>query len=319
MKKIISCIIFIVLTIAILLQVSSVLYLKTNRYYTLDRYLADNDAPRDVQAFGSCHTYTSFNPEVLENAGISAFVYANPGEIIPTTYVRMVEQFKRHTPKVAVLDIWGINPYETYDSTEKILEYYMPANVQLLPYSKEKIELLADFPHLNPLEMLFPLSQYKDRLLDGSLIELDFDYKAHAKEYIGDQMIDRLQNSGFDHQGFVDVSNYPEEQNYVSDDDILEIEPVIVKYLEKIITLCEENDVTLILYRAPYISTDNELRKLNHLRQICQQHDVLFIDLEKEMELSYITDFYDMQHLSSFGAAKATRFLLPYIQATMEQ
>ena len=110
----------------------------------MDTYLEEHDTYRDVQAFGSCHTYTSFIPAVLEeNTGLTSFVYANPGEIIPTTYVRMVEQFKRHVPKVAVLDIWGINAYETYDETEEILEEYMPLNVQMLPNSKEKRELIS--------------------------------------------------------------------------------------------------------------------------------------------------------------------------------
>ena len=319
MKKVISSIIFIILTVAILLQISSVLFLKINRFYMLDKYVTKYDAPVDVQVYGSCHAYTSFVPEALESDGITSFVYANPGEIVPTTYVRMVEQFKRHVPKVAVLDIWGINAYETYEYTTIILEHYMPANVQMLPYSREKVALMEDFPELDPLQMHFPLSQYKDRILDGSLTELDFDYEKHAKNNIGEHMTKRFQNSGFYPQGFSDVSDYPQKQNHVSEEDVLQIEPIIVKYLEKIFALCKENDVELILYKAPYISTVNELRKLNHLRQLCQQHDVLFIDLEKEMKFSYTTDFFDLYHLSTFGANRATKFLKPYIQAAMEK
>lgn len=326
MKKVLSCILFLALALAILLQLSGFLIPKAmNRYYILDKYLEENDAPRDVQVFGSCHAYTSFNPAVLEEStGLTSFVYANPGEIIPTTYVRMVEQFKRHIPKVAVLDIWGINAYETYDSTERILEYYMPPNVQMLPYSQEKLELIADFDALDPLEMHFPLSQYNVRLLDGTLTELDFDYRIediehYAEKYIAMQMEERTALSGYLPQSVNDVSNYPQMQKHIAEDDFLQIEPVIVKYLEKIIALCEENNVELIFYRAPYVSTENELRKLNHFRQICEAYHIPFVDLEQEMELSYTEDFHDLYHLGTNGAKKATVCLQPYILAAIEQ
>ncbi len=325
MKKVISSIIFITLTIGLILLLTDISIPKTlNRYYILDRYLAQNDTDRDVQVFGSCHAYSSFDPSVLEeNTGLTSFVYASPGEIIPTTYVRMLEQFQRHTPEVAVVEIWGINPYETYDSTEKILQEYMPLNVQMLPYSKEKAELVSDFADLDPLEMHFPLSQYKSRFLDGSLIGLDFKYRFEdmtifTENFVTDQMALRLKMAGFAPHTVSDVSNYPEMQNHVAEDDVLEIEPVIVKYIEKIIALCEEYDVQLIFYRAPYVSTENELRKLNHFRQICAQYDVTFIDLEQMLELDYTSDLNDLYHLSYKGAVKATECLQSYITAAIQ-
>jgi hypothetical protein len=71
--------------------------------------------------------------------------------------------------------------------------------------------------------------------------------------------------------------------------------------------------VELIFYRSPYISKENELRKLNHFRQICDQHDVLFLDLEQEIDYDYNTDVFDYEHLSETGATKSTDFLIPYI------
>ncbi len=320
MKKIISSIIFIILTVALLFQVTDLLMPKAiNRYYIMDKYLAENDTYRDVQAFGSCHTYTSFNPAVLEkNTGLTSYIYANPGEIIPTTYVRMVEQFKKHVPKVAVLDIWGINAYETYDETEEILEEYMPLNVQMLPNSKEKTELINDFESLDYWEMCFPISQYKTRLLDDSLTALDFDYNVEGLapfsiRWIVTQMEKRQSLNGFVPQSPQLVEDYYTRQLQVSDDFVVEIEPVIVKYLEKIFALCEEYDVELILYRAPYLATENELGKLKHLKQLCQEHDVLFLDLEQEVDFSVKSDFSDYYHLSPNGAEKATQYLEPYI------
>lgn len=326
MKKIISCIIFILLTLLILCQVTDLLMPKAiNRYYIMDKYLAENDIYRDVQVFGSCHTYTSFNPVVLEkNTGLTSYVYADPGEIIPTTYVRMVEQFKKHVPKVAVLDIWGINAYETYEDTEELLEEFMPPNVQMLPNSKEKRELINDFESLDYLEMCFPISQYKDRLLNGTLTALDFEYDVEdLAPYMIDWMVRQIKErqslNGFTWQAPQLVEDYYTRQLQVADDFVVEIEPVIVKYLEKIFALCEEYDVELILYRAPYLATENELGKLNHLKQLCQEHDVLFLDLEQEVDFSVKSDFSDYHHLSSNGAEKATEYLQTYILDAMNK
>lgn len=94
---------------------------------------------------------------------------------------------------------------------------------------------------------------------------------------------------------------------------MLQIEPDIVKYILKIIELCEAYDVELIFYRSPYISSVNELRKLNHFAQICEENNVLFIDLEQEIDYDYSVDFVDYQHLSELGANKSTQYLIPYI------
>lgn len=320
MKKFISCCCFVLITLAMVASFTEYLTPKAqNRYYILDRYLKENPRSVDVQVFGACHAYNSFDTQLFEaRTGTAAFVYANPGEIFPVTYNRMAEQFRKHTPKVVLVEVWGINPYETYDTQENTLQVYLEPNVEMLAFTPEKLELLADFPHLDPMEMLFPITKYKERLLDGSLTPLDtrygfWDSKSYAPLHYFLEMSERISRNGYSPHSANPLENYPAVQNTVSGDDILQIEPVIEKYIERIIRLCKENDVQLIFYRAPYISTKNELRKLNRFRQICQDNDVPFLDLEQEMTFDYTQDFYDLYHLSAVGAEKATEFLIPYI------
>lgn len=94
MKKWISLIVFCVLTVGLVSWINDVLVDKNiNRYYMLEK-----------------------------EYGVSCYNMANPGEIIPTTYLRMAQRFKTDVPKVALVEIWGVNPYETYDTTERILD-----------------------------------------------------------------------------------------------------------------------------------------------------------------------------------------------------
>ena len=52
-------------------------------------------------------------------------------------------------------------------------------------------------------------------------------------------MSSRLANNGFKVTPSKSIEDYPDHQNYIGEDEFLEIEPDIVKYIEKIIALCE--------------------------------------------------------------------------------
>ena len=173
MKKVISCLLFCALIVGTLIPLNAFLIPKgDNRYYMMEQYLQENPEQNlhDVQVYGSCHAYTSFNSLYFEEfTGVSAFVYASPSEIIPTTYLRMLKQFEIHTPKVVLVDTWGINPYETYIKTSAILGSYFSANIELFPYSNEKQEVINDFRSLDNLSSHFPLIKYRDRLADCSI------------------------------------------------------------------------------------------------------------------------------------------------------
>lgn len=320
MKKIFSCIVFCILVVFLIVQVSDVLVPKaTNRYYILEKELAERKETYDVQVYGSCHSYTSFNPMYLEEKyDISAFVLGNAGEIIPTTYVRMKEQFEEYAPKVALVEIWGINPYETYSSQSRVFGFYFQNNLERLPLSLEKLEVIENYDTLDLLEMNFAISRYKDRVMDFSLRDVDFNYsfegtEPYSSEYVFSEMTSRLTYNGFKVNPSKAIEDYPNRQAQIEQGAMVEIEPDIVEYLEKIIDLCESYGVELIFYRAPYISNENELKKLNHLSQICDEHDLLFIDLEQDIQFDYTVDFIDYQHLSETGALKATVYLTDYI------
>ena len=333
MKKFLSCVAFVLVTLLLLSVATDVLTPKSqNRYYILEKYLKANPEQNehDVQVFGSCHSYTSFNPMYLEQrTGASAFVYGNAGEIIPTTYARMAEQFRIHTPKVAIVEIWGINPYETYSSHPRVFGFYLANNLERVKLSAEKLEVIRDFSHMEHddisyVSMNFPVVNYKDRVMDGSLTSVDFVYsfdetKPHSTKYMFSEMTSRLQYNGFKKNPSKAIEDYPEKQKYIQDGEFKEIESDIVKYIQKIIDLCKKNNVELIFYRSPYTSKVNELKKINHMRQICDENGVVFIDTEAELQFSYLTDFLDYEHLSEVGANKATELMIPYILEALER
>ena len=114
------------------------------------------------------------------------------------------------------------------------------------------------------------------------------------------------------------LTDYDEKQAVVSDGDVLTYEEDIIKYVDKIIALCEKYDVELIFYRAPYISTENELRKSNWLYDYCEAKGIPYFDLEKEIDFDHSRDFMDYYHLNVVGAERATDFLAKEIQSVIQ-
>lgn len=320
MKKIFIALLFITLLTSTVISSNDIFIDKlNNRYYMLEYELKQKSEKYDVQVYGSCHAYTSFNPMYLINEyDINSYNLSNPSEIIPITYLRMLERFKYDTPQVAIVETWGINLYETYLSTEVILNLYTPINIELLPISFEKLSVINDFEALDAIEENFSIIKYKDRVSDQSLDALDFDYsfqKANniynpeGTHLLYEEMINRFQHNGYKSTTTVTLSDYPEQQANILDTDTLEIESNIMKYIDKIIILCDKYDVELIFYRAPYRSTENELRKINYLSNYLAEQNITFYDLEKEITFDYENDFLDYEHLSQYGAQKTTLFL----------
>ena len=335
-KKLVSCVAFCALFCCLLARTNDILVSKQyNRYYMMEKIAQEAKGSYDVHVYGACHSYTSFHPIVLEaNCGITSYVIGNPGEIIPVTYLRMMEGFRRDVPEVAVVEIWGLNAYETYSSVDRIFSYYMPVNIERLPLSLEKMEVIQDYASLDLRQENFAVAKYKERIMNGELTKLDFSYSIEdnieqTSQYSKEEMTMRAQNNGFtvmpmwwdDPQGYtpyMDVSDYDERQAKVAEDDCLPYESDIVKYVDKIIALCEKYEVELIFYRAPYISRENELRKANWFSQYCQERGIVYIDLEKEMEFNLDSDFLDYWHLNEEGAKKATNYLATYILDAMK-
>lgn len=320
-NKILKALLFLAIVVCVLLAVittsGDILVDKSlHRYYMLEKELERRNETYDVQVYGSCHAYTSFDSMFLvEGYDISCYNMSNPGEIVPATYLRMLDRFSYDVPKVVLLDAWGLNAYETYSSASDILGDYFANNLERVPFSLEKLEVISDFDTLDFLECNFNAIRYRNRLLEGSLSAVDFQYtferhkETYGKNWLYDEMENRFLHKGYLLYPTIAQPTYTELQNQVESDDLLEIEPQLVKYLDKIIELCEANDVKLIIYRAPYVSAANELRKANWLESYLQEKQVTYYDLEKEIPFDPMVDFLDLYHLSATGAAKATQFL----------
>jgi len=327
-KKLISSIAFCCLFLLVYVDVSdSLVSKKINRYYMMENALEETDADYMVHGYGSCHTYTSFDPVyLLDQYHISSFNMGHPNEIIPLSYVRMYERFKTDKPQVALVEIWGTNAYNTYISHDNIFYRSARVNIERHPISLPKLEVMMDYSSLDMLDENCVPAKYKDRLIEGdiSMPDVDYSFDSLKQVYydedpsIYEQMELRIKNSGFLPYSSVPLPDYHEKQAKVEDTEMIPVEEDLMKYVDKMIQLCQKNDVDLVFYRAPYVSSPEELKKANYLAAYFAERQIPYYDLEKEIDFDPMTDFYDYEHLSTTGAQKATAFLAEHIKAYIQ-
>ena len=83
-------------------------------------------------------------------------------------------------------------------------------------------------------------------------------------------------------------------------------------WLEKIVSLCEENDIELILYTAPYQAPESEQAIFNGLDGYAKEHGLRYRNMMYDMDaigLDPESDFIDEGHVNCCGQEKLTRFL----------
>ena len=96
----------------------------------------------------------------------------------------------------------------------------------------------------------------------------------------------------------------------------------MLPYMERLISLCRENDVKLIWYVAPFNALSNDedaiadlfrrQRIFNWLGEYAAQNQIPFINLFYELDeigFDYQRDFMDSQHLNCYGQDKLTRYM----------
>lgn len=259
----------------------------------------------DVLLLGSSHMGMNVDPSILwEKYGIAAYNCWGSMQQVWNTYYYLNECLKYQSPKLVVMDVYGVTfsgDFPGYDNVVKA--------TQGMRFSKDKIEnILVSAPeeYRSALLLGIPASHYRYSEISGEDFENFF-----WDEETGIQTIE-LSNDVVQSFDILDVS------------EITDSVPLAEKcetYFLKILDMCQENDIPILLVSSPYYLHEQEQQRFNRIGEIAQEYGVPFLNFNENywtLGLDPHQDYCDLAHMTKAGVEKYTSYLATYISQNYE-
>jgi hypothetical protein len=237
----------------------------------------------EVIFFGTSQVKTSISPAVLwTEYGITSYNLAQPGQPVWISYYYMKEALKYQKPAVLVLDVGPCWKNSETDATEH-------TSIDALRFSGNKIEAIW-----NTIQPEKRLEYYID------FLKYHENWKFLKKANF--MLKGKIDNP---YKGFTPETHYKKYPSIIDEklfttDDIYELPERSKKWLYKIIELCRESNVPLLLVKIP----DSNIEKqpyYNAVTQIAQSEGIPFINFNTIMS--------GEAHMNIWNAEKFTRLL----------
>ena len=261
------------------------------------------DTPKnhEVLFIGDCEVYANFSPMVLyEEEGISSYIRGSSQQLIWQSYGILKETLKYEKPKVVIFNVNAMR-YST-----PVSEAYNRLTIDKMKWSKEKIEMIFSSmtEEENFWSYIFPILRYHSRIFE--LTEEDFTY-----------LFQRRQNT---FNGFLINQNVKGVESLPTKRPLTETKfaDITYEYLDKIRKLCEENNIELVLIKAPslypywYTEYDEQIEEYASKYGLDYYN---FLENILEIGLDYSVDTYDGGlHLNLSGATKLSKYFAPILK-----
>ncbi len=307
LKKIASTAICCMLFAAMLLSSWKFLMRKGSYVKNEDFYSYEGDY--DVLFLGTSHVVMGVSPmELWKDYGIVSYNLANHGQWIPIDYWVLKNALDYTKPKLVVLDIRAIDIENNKVSPEHAAQTH--ESFDRMPLSRNKIAAIYDlFPKGERMEYLFDFSIYHTRWKE---IDQTFFEEALPSEEKGAD----LDNSN----NFDQTKIYELKPPKIYDKSEMNAgETVGKEYLRKIIELCREEGIEILLTSLPYAPNHAYQKWLNSAQAIADEYGVPYLDMiVEDTFVNYHTDFFDEDHLNSSGAKKTTKELGRYLKENFD-
>ena len=273
----------------------------TNEYYKSPKN-------HEVIFIGDCEVYANFNPVVLyEEYGISSYVRGNSQQMIWQFYYVLEETLKYEIPKAVVLNVNSLR----YDKeSEKRSEAYNRLMIDRMKWSGTKIKLIKEsmLDEESFISYVFPIFRYHSRYNQLKKEDLKYIFKRKNVTY----------NGFLVNKGVKPVGNLPtmrtQMYHYFNKENI--------EWLDKILKLCEKNNIELILVKAPsvypywYSEYDEEMVTYAKKNGINYYN---LVDKAEEIGIDYSTDTYDGGlHLNLAGSIKNSLYFGKILKETID-
>ncbi len=314
-KRFISSVITLCLTVALLGGLTDVMERKSSRAKYEDFLNQDEDF--DVLFMGTSHVIDGIYPmELWEDYGIVSYNFGGHSNRMATTYWSMENALDHTDPKLVVIDCMGVSDQWKSSDVFSFLHLSMDAFPLSVTKTKAVWDLLDDKNLTADLEagkgrdsgekrtklgLIWDFSVYHSRWTE--LTEDDFS-PAISPEKGAETKINVAQKAGAQ-----EYSSEKMEPGTVSD-----------RYLRMMIEDCQKRGIEVLLTYLPFPASAEKYKEANYINDVAAEYKVNYVNfLEMKDIIDYKTDLFDADsHLNASGARKVTEYLGQYIMDNYE-
>ncbi len=262
---------------------------------------------------GSSHVFCGYDPRILDEiSGENTYLAATPVQKVDGSYYLLKEVLKSNQIKKVYLDMFYLQYRDIPAERGSIQMQWIYCITDNMKNNWNRIEFLLNASDCeNYIEGFLPSARYGNYLLDRKRIERVIKSK-RSSEYINYENVP----SAF-YKGAYVIPGGVGNPEMIADLDNLEVAESIIseyslKYLNKIVELCKEEEIELVLVTTPF--TDFYVQALGnyntfyaYMKEYAKTNAIEYCDFNlcrPELLVMEKDDFVDYHHLSGKGAVK---------------
>ncbi len=295
MKKAVKIVAFLLVLALCYAAVDQVLMIKTDDMTSMTKLRALPEDTVDVLMVGSSHVGMNIdNQRIFDETGIASYDLWVGMQPLWSSYYYLTEALKHQSPKVVMVDVFLCGTTADYSSQEVALK-----NIEMLPLGLNKLKaaFAAFETWQDSLEAFWGMPYYHTRY--DELTQADF---VTNRDDLSLAVPSQT-------EGVVNALNI---LDYDAITDTLPLTEKNQKYLKKLMALCRQKNIELVLIVSPYEATEEECMRLNSVEKLAAENGVTMLNFLKNWDTKVIdplTDFYDIGHLNNQGIARFSTLL----------
>lgn len=266
----------------------------------------------DVLFLGSSHVMTAVSPmQIYEETGITSYNLGTEQQSMFTSYYLLKEALQTQNPKVVVLDMHFLFAYN-FETPINSDEQFVRKTFDCMKWSSNKLEAIRNLCSLDDTHTwgnyLLPILRYHSRWNDLTLKDLTYIWEDKSNPLKGFSIATEQTPSSF--SGFV-----PEEIPRT-----IQLPDTMQLYFEKIVSLCAEKNISLVLIKTPCGDGSFQAERHNIVQELSDKNGLVFIDFNEksvfdECGLQSNTDYLDAVHTNYYGSIKISHYLASYLSS----
>ncbi|MBO4643979.1 MAG: hypothetical protein J5716_05155 [Alphaproteobacteria bacterium] len=254
----------------------------------------------DVLILGSSHVFFDINTQPLfDDYGIAAYDLAGEGAPFWNSYFYLKEALKTQKPKLVVFEGFiSSREWLVYHHHQGIIKNFFGLKESFLKYES----LWPSSPKKNRDDYIFGYRLYSARYKDlNETDRKEFYQKGRLRESKGYIPI------------FITNKAVRPSLSVTETKETLPMNEKMEKWFERIVKLCEQHNIPLMVVVTPFAVKEDEQKRFNYLEKLSKKHSLKFINYNRPemydaIGLDFSKDFLDYAHFNYRGALKFSKF-----------